>query len=164
MKIAISTDHTGFEKLQVLAQYITSLGHECINYGPQLLDVGDDYPDYIVPAARAVAGGACNMGIIMGGSGQGEAIVANRLKGVRCAVFYGPVMPESESAAEGTQLPDAFEIIRLSRTHNNANMLSLAARFVSTEDMQRAVEIWLSTSYGQEERHQRRIQKIDNLA
>jgi ribose 5-phosphate isomerase B len=88
-------------------------------------------------------------------------MVANRIKGVRCAVFYGPVVPLRVIDAEGNQSRDPYTIVRLSRLHNNANMLSLAARFVDLEDMKNVVKLWLETEFSGEERHQRRIDKID---
>src|SRR5215469_14752839 len=99
MKIAVTTDHTGlaygggvFEELK---KFLESLGHECVDFGPQSLDPADDYPDLMFPAARAVANGECEAGIIMGGSGQGEAMAANRIKGARCPLFYGPAVAKS---------------------------------------------------------------------
>src|SRR4051812_7817267 len=101
MKIAVTTDHAGFEALKELKSYIESLGNECADFGPQEFDPEDDYPDFMFPAAKAVASGECQAGIILGGSGQGEAMAANRLKGVRAAVFYGPVVAKTAIDAEG---------------------------------------------------------------
>src|SRR5206468_5172028 len=128
MKIAVTTDHAGYEKLQELKGYITELGHDCIDFGPDYYDEADDYPDFIFPAARAVANGECSRGIIMGGSGQGEAIAANRFAEVRCALFYGSVVPKAAVNAEGDQSADPYAIVRLSREHNDANVHRLAAR------------------------------------
>lgn len=161
MKIALSTDHAGMELLGQLQQYLESLGHECVNYGPDTFQPEDDYPDFIFPAAEAVTSGECEVGIIMGGSGQGEAMAANRVKGVRCAVYYGPAQPVGVVNAEGHTAGDEYEIIRLSRQHNDANMLSLAARFLSIEEVQKVVTLWLETPFGAVERHQRRIAKLD---
>lgn len=161
MKIALSTDHAGMELLGQLQQYLESLGHECVNYGPDTFQPEDDYPDFIFPAAEAVTSGECEVGIIMGGSGQGEAMAANRVKGVRCAVYYGPAQPVGVVNAEGHTAGDEYEIIRLSRQHNDANMLSLAARFLSVEEVQKVVTLWLKTPFGAVERHQRRIAKLD---
>lgn len=163
MKIAITTDHGGYEALKELRVFLESLGHECVDYGPKQFDVDDDYPDLIFPAARAVAAGVCERGIIMGGSGQGEAIVANRVKGVRCALFYGPVLAKVAIDAEGTMSDDPYEIVRLSRTHNNANILSLSGRFLLLGEMKKAIEIWLDTPFEDTGRHARRISKIDEL-
>lgn len=161
MKIALATDHTGFEQLKQLQSFLEDLGHECRNFGPPEFVPNDDYPDFIRPSAEAVGRGEFERGIILGGSGQGEAMVANRVHGVRCAVFYGPAVPLRVVDAEGHESRNAYEVIVLSREHNNANMLSLAARFVSLEDMKHVVKMWLETDFKNEERHARRINKID---
>jgi ribose 5-phosphate isomerase B len=163
MKLALTTDHAGFELLKQLKTYLESAGHECVDYGPKEYDESDDYPLLISPAAQAVAAGECEMGIIMGGSGQGEAMAANRVRGVRCAVYYGPAAPVGSIDAEGRGASDDKEIIRLSRQHNNANILSLAARFLTIEDMQKAVTLWLSTPFEGVERHARRTAQLDNV-
>ena len=161
MKIAVTTDHGGYEALQQLKPFIESLGYEVVDYGPQRLDMDDDYPDLIIPAARAVAAGECDRGIILGGSGNGEAMAANRIKGVRAAVFYGPIAAKTAINAEGETSDDLYEIIKLSRDHNDANVLSLSGRFLSFEEMQQAVRIWLETPFSGVERHTRRVQKLD---
>jgi ribose 5-phosphate isomerase B len=161
MKIALSTDHAGFVPLQKLQAYLESGGHECLNFGPLQYDPADDYPDFIKPAADAVANGDCEFGIIFGSSGQGEAIVANRVPGVRCGVYYGPATPNGVIDAEGNTALDEFEILRLSRQHNDANMLSLAGRFLDEEEIEQAVTIWLKTPFSNIDRHIRRIKKID---
>lgn len=161
MKIALATDHAGFEQLKELKNYLESLGHQVQDYGPRALDPADDYPDFIIPAAHAVASGDCQRGVILGVSGQGEVIAANRVKGVRCVVFYGPVVPRRAVDASGRLSHDPYEIIRLSREHNNANMLSLAASFVSLNDMKQVIKLWLETSFSDEPRHLRRITKLD---
>ena len=164
MKIVLTTDHAGVDQLRVLQNYLESLGHECQNFGPKTIDMADDYPDLIFPAAEALSRHEFDCGVIMGGSGQGEAIVANRVKGVRCALYYGPSPVAAAIDAEGHSATDAFEIIRLSREHNNANMLSLAARFLTQDQINEAVKLWLETPFTSVERHERRIQKIDNLS
>lgn len=164
MKIALSTDHVGFEAVRDLQRYLESLGHECVYFGPEQLDQNDDYPDYIEPAAQAVARGDCEAGIIFGGSGHGEAMAANRVRGVRCNVYYGPAQAEMAIDAEGAVAQDAFEILRLSRRHNNANMLSLAGRFLDAMSIHQAATIWLETPYNNEARHRRRIEKLDTIA
>lgn len=164
MKIALSTDHTGFEQLKDLQVYLESLGHECQNFGPASLNINDDYPDYIFKAAQAVASGDFERGVIMGGSGQGEAMAANRLKGIRCAVFYGPAVVGRIIDANGRVSSSPYEIVKLSREHNNSNMLSLAARFVSVMDMKQVTKLWLETPFTEQPRHVRRIDKLDSLA
>jgi ribose 5-phosphate isomerase B len=161
MKIALATDHAGFQLLQKLQTFLQSQGHECVNYGPTTFDADDDYPDFIFPAARAVAAGECERAIIMGGSGQGEAIAANRVKGIRAAVYYGATAAQGAIDAEGNAAEDEFEILRLSRQHNDANILSLAARFLTEAQIEQAARIWLDTPYSHQERHTRRIKKLD---
>lgn len=164
MKIALSTDHTGLcygGIYEALKSHIESLGHEPIDFGPKQLDMTDDYPDFILPAAQAVATNQAQAGIILGGSGQGEAMAANRIKGVRCTVFYGPAVAKNSVDAEGHVSRDPYEILRLSRQHNHANMLSLASRFLDFEEAKKAVEIWLATPYSNSPRHLRRIKKLD---
>ena len=145
MKIHLATDHAGLELKDKIKQHLTESGHDVIDHGAYEYDALDDYPDFIFPCAKAVAEDSKSRGIILGGSGQGEAMVANRIKGIRAAVFYnGPK-----------------EIIELSRQHNNANILSLGARFMSEEEIYQMIEIWLSTDF-EEGRHQSRIDKLDN--
>jgi ribose 5-phosphate isomerase B len=153
MTIALSADHAGYQLMQQLKTYIEDeLGHACQNFGPMQLNPDDDYPDLILPAAKAVASGQCQFGIILGGSGQGEAMAANRLKNIRCAVYYGPASD------------DPLAIIKLAREHNSANMLSLAARFLNFEQAKEAVNVFLLTNFSDEPRHTRRIAKLDNLS
>lgn len=161
MKIALSTDHAGFEKLKLLKEFLISSGHECVNFGPTDYQPEDDYPDFIRPAADAVARGECEAGIIFGGSGQGEAMTANRVQGVRCAVYYGPTKAVDTLDVSGLAAVDDFEILRLSRQHNDANMLSLAVRFLDNDSIEAAVSIWINTKFSGEERHIRRINKLD---
>jgi len=163
MKIALSTDHAGFEQAKQLKEYLVATGQECVYFGPKEFQPDDDYPDFIFPASQSVASGECDLGIIMGGSGQGEAMVANRNRGVRCAVYYGSAVPNGAVDIEGRNAVDKYEIVRLSRQHNNANMLSLATRFLSMDEMKTVVKIWLETSFSGEERHSRRIEKLDRF-
>ena len=146
MKIHLATDHAGLELKEKVKLYLSDLDHEVIDHGAYEYDALDDYPDFIFPCANAVSNDPESKGIIFGGSGQGEAMAANRVKGVRAAVFYNG--------------PD--EIIKLSRQHNNANILSLGARFMSIEEMCKAIEVWLSTDF-ESGRHQRRIEKLDEI-
>jgi len=164
MKIAITTDHTGLAYGNAYAElktFLQALGHECIDMGPVSLDMDDDYPDFMFAAAKAVASGECEAAIIMGGSGQGEAMAANRIKGARCALFYGVAIAKAPVDAEGDVSNDPYEILRLSRQHNHANILSLAARFLSVDEMKKAIEIWLSTPFSYNDRHERRVKKLD---
>jgi len=163
MKVAITTDHAGYEALKELKVYLESMGHECVDFGPTTFEPEDDYPVFIYPAARAVSSGDCERAVIMGGSGQGEAIVANRVPGVRCALFYGPVLAKVAVDADGTMSDDPYEIVKLSRTHNDANMLSLSGRFLTIDEMKQAIKIWFATPFSEVERHARRIQQMDDL-
>ena len=157
MKIFFASDHAGFHLKNALLAYVRELGYEAEDKGPFALDENDDYPDFIAPVARAVAANPEHTrGIVIGGGGQGEAITANRFKGVRAAVFYGPAFAKA-SAGKG----DGLDIIRLSKEHNNANVLSLAARFLTDEEAKDAVKLWMETPFSGEERHVRRISKID---
>lgn len=161
MIIALSTDHAGFEQLKRLTDFLTHQGHECLNFGPANYDENDDFPDYVFPAAQAVAEGRAEFGIIMGGSGQGEAMAANRIKGVRCAVYYGPAHALGSVDNDGHPSNDLYDILRLTRFHNNANMLSIGARFVGQSGVEHVVTEWLNTNFSGEERHSRRIAKLD---
>lgn len=161
MKIALATDHAGFEALRQLKAFIESLGHETVDYGPENFNPNDDYPDFMFPAARAVAAGDCDAAVILGGSGQGEAMAANRVKGVRCGLFYGPVVAKTAIDTEGHVSDDPYEILRLNRQHNHANALSLAGRFLTVDQMKEAIQVWLNTPYSDEERHARRVAKLD---
>lgn len=163
MKIALTTDHAGFEAIKALQTYVEGLGHECVYFGPESFDAYDDYPDFIFPAAQAVADGSVERAIIMGGSGQGEAIAANRLPGVRAAVFYGPESAKVAIDAEGHKNTDPYEIINLSRQHNDANVLSLSSRFLTLDQMKKAIRLWLAEPYSRQERHTRRLNKLDSF-
>lgn len=156
MRIFIGSDHAGFELKQKLVPFIQSLGHEVIDKGAFSFNQDDDYPDFIFPVAKEVSKDQTSRGIIIGGSGQGEAIVANRVNGVRAAVFYG--LPAASSTA---QVGGPVDIVKLSREHNDANILSLGARFMSEHEAQTALKLWLETDFSADERHIRRIKKID---
>ena len=162
MKIFFGADHAGFELKNTLVEYARELGYELEDKGPFAYDEQDDYPDFIAPVARVVAENPDNArGIVIGGGGQGEAITANRFKGVRAAVFYGARAPKGAVDVTGAVSGDPLEIVRLARTHNDTNVLSLAARFLSDDEAKEAVRVWLETPFSGEERHIRRIGKID---
>lgn len=144
-RIVLATDHAGFKLKETVKKSLLELGLEVKDFGAFEYESTDDYPDFINPAAKFISENDNTMGIIFGGSGQGEAMAANRFKGVRAAVFY-----------DG---PD--EIINLSRLHNNANVLSFGSRFI---DADRAIELikkWLSVEF-EGGRHQKRIEKLDS--
>ncbi len=145
MKIYFASDHAGFEMKNALLEYVKELGYETEDCGTYEINPEDDYPEFIKKAAQAVSNDPKNSkAIILGGSGQGEAMAANRFPSVRAAVFYG-------------HNPD---IIKLSREHNDANVLSLGARFLSLDEAKETVKLWLETKFSGEEKHKRRIEEI----
>ncbi len=148
MKILFATDHAGFELKQILVSFVQSLGHEVEDMGATAFDAQDDFPVYIAPLAMKIAEKPDKyLGIILGGSGEGEAMVANRFPEVRATVYYG----------------GNLEIVRLGKEHNDANVLSLGARFLNETQAKEAVQIWLQTPFSGDERHERRIQMIDSI-
>jgi len=154
-KIHIGSDHAGFELKDELIKFLEKKDYEITDHGAFEYDEDDDYPDFVLPVAKAVALDPESKGIVLGGSGQGEAIVANRVPTVRAVVFNGQYKPD-----DGREVPE--EVI-ISRQHNDANVLSLGARFLNAEEVREAVELWLETDFTGEERHVRRIQKIEQL-
>ncbi len=152
MKVYFAADHAGFELKNALVEYVAELGYEMEDCGAYSFDKNDDYPAIIAIAAKRLAADASagheSRAIILGGSGQGEAIVANRFRGVRAVVYYGkePSIP------------------MLSREHNDANALSLGARFISEDEAKNTVKEWLSKPFSEDERHARRIKQIDEVA
>jgi ribose 5-phosphate isomerase B len=142
--IVLATDHAGFELKEHVKRFLIKKGYDIKDFGALEYDGLDDYPDFILPAAKYISEHKL-IGIIFGGSGQGEAMAANRINGIRAAVFYNG--------------PD--EIVELSRLHNNANILSIGARFVSNQEVEKVIELWLSTDF-EEGRHEKRINKLDS--
>lgn len=163
MKIYIGSDHTGYELKTKLKTYLEELGlgYEVEDKGAHEYNKDDDYPDFIKKVAEAVSGDVESKGIIIGGSGQGEAFCANKTKGIRAVVFYGPKEAESSVDITGRKSTDPFEIVKLTREHNNANILSLGIRFMTEDEAKFAIELFLSTKFSGEERHIRRIIKIE---
>jgi ribose 5-phosphate isomerase B len=141
VKIALASDHAGFRYKGMLAGWLRAQGHEVVDFGTHS-DASVDYPDFVLPAARAVAAGECERGIVLGGSGNGEAMAANRVRGVRCALVY------SEETA------------RLARAHNDANMISLGERLLSEEQARAVVATWLREPF-EGGRHVARLRKLD---
>jgi ribose 5-phosphate isomerase B len=144
VRIAIGSDHAGFRYKERLRALLAGWGHDVVDFGTHSTDAVD-YPVYIRPVAEAVARGECERGIVLGGSGNGEAIVANRVAGVRCALCWN-----EESA-------------RLGRLHNDANVISLGERMVPEEALEGIVRVWLDTPF-EGGRHVRRITLIDHPA
>jgi ribose 5-phosphate isomerase B len=161
MKIYLTGDHAGFRLKKALAEHLPVLGYDVVDLGPMELDPEDDYPDYVTPLAERIALEPDAVGIILAGSGQGEAMAANRVKGVRAAVFYGKMTATEALDAEGGHSQDGFDTVRLARRHNNANILSIGARFVSPEDADAAVRTFLETLFDNSSpRHERRLNKF----
>lgn len=164
MKVYLATDHTGYTLKEKVKQILIEKNFVVEDCGAYAYDADDDYPDFIAKAAIAVGKDPVNSrGIIFGGSGQGEAIVANKIKNVRCALFYTPAIPVHAINIEGIQSTDPFEMIKLTREHNNANMLSIGVRFVKDEDVFNIITMWLQTPDATAERHLRRIEKIKQI-
>lgn len=144
--IYLATDHRGYALKEKIKTWLQEWQLEYVDCGAMALDPEDDYPDFVAIAAEKVSQDPVgNRAIVLGATGQGEAMVANRRRGVRAAVLY------------------AFneEVVKLSREHNSANVLSLGASLLSDDDAKRAIKLWLDTSFSDDERHVRRIAKID---
>jgi ribose 5-phosphate isomerase B len=159
-KVLIASDHAGFALKDALMDWIRTLGHDIEDMGAFSYSQDDDYPDFMTPLAKKVAASPEVMGIIIGGSGQGEAMCANRIPGVRATVFYGPMRATSELNIEGDTSEDGYDVVRLPRLHNDANILSIGARFVSDNDANEAVRIFLETPFSGTSRHSRRLAKF----
>ena len=165
-KVYFAADHAGYALKEALIEHVRTLGYEVEDMGAPTLEPEDDYPDYMTPLAERVAeenardGGAVARGIIIGGSGQGEAMCANHVKGIRAAVFYGPRRVTIALDIEGGHSEDGFDAVRLPRRHNNANVLSIGARFVSGDEADEAVRIFLETPFSDSPRHARRLAKF----
>ncbi len=149
MKIYFATDHAGFEFKNELLPYVESLGYETVDCGAHIYDEDDDYPEFVTNAAREVAIDPQNhKAVILGGSGQGEAIMANRYKGVRAIVYN----------------TENLDFVKLGREHNDANIISLGARFISLEHAKEAVKLFFETPFSEDERHIRRIREINDYS
>ncbi len=142
MKIAIGSDHAGFQYKEKIRGLLEDLGHDVTDFGTDS-EAPVDYPLFIRPVAEAVARGQCERGVVLGGSGNGEAIVANRLKGIRCALCWN------------------VESATLGRQHNDANVISLGQRMMTIETALAIIRVWLETPF-EGGRHLRRIQMIDS--
>lgn len=164
MKVFLATDHTGLELKNKIKAFLAEKGYEVVDCGAYEYDKNDDYPDFIGKAAEGVSKDPENTrAIVMGGSGQGEAMVANKYKGVRCALFYSKAVPAQAIDATGKESSDPFEMLKLTREHNDSNALSLGVRFLTEEDVLKAVQTWLEAPNVSEERHKRRIEKIAQI-
>ena len=143
MKISLGTDHAGFRYKEKVKALLTELGHEVKDFGT-FSEEPVDYPVFIRPAAEAVARGECDRGIVFGGSGNGEAMVANKVHGVRCALCWNE------------------EVARLSRQHNDANVLSLGERVIAEDLILKIVGVWLETAF-EGGRHQKRVEQLNAM-
>lgn len=161
MIVYLATDHTGLEIKDKAKRFLEEQGFQVEDCGAYQFDKDDDYPDFIAKAAEKVSLDPDNsMGVIFGGSGQGEAMTANKFKGVRAAVFYGAVTPAKAADITGRESSDPYEMLRLTREHNNANILSIGTRFIEDEETLKIIKLWLDAPFTNEERHLRRINKI----
>ena len=147
MKIYISGDHAGFKLKNRIRLFLVKKGYVVEDIGPFEYNSKDDYPDFVIPMAKEVAKDKNSRGIIIAGSGQGEIIAANKIKGARAILYYGSKKPS--------------EILKLSRAHNNSNILSLGARFLTERQTKKAIEIWLKAPFSNAIRHKRRLSKIE---
>ena len=146
MKIYLGTDHGGYELKEAIKRYLLELGEEVFDKGTENPDPFDDYPDFIAPVARAVSAYPHgSRGIVLGRSGQGEAMLANRFPNVRAVVYYGYDL----------------EVVKKSREHNDANVLSLGADYLTEDAACEAVRLWLDTAFLKEQKYTRRIEKAE---
>lgn len=159
-KVYFAADHAGFALKNALLEYVRINGYEVEDVGAHTLSPEDDYPDFVTPCAQKVAADPGSFGIIVGGSGQGEAMCANRVPGARAAIFYGEMRVTTSLDIEGGRSEDGFDLVRLARRHNNANILSIGARFVSGEEAVEAVHLFLDTFFSESPRHTRRLAKF----
>ena len=142
MRIHIGSDHAGLELKNALSAYLTGKGHEVKDHGPFEYDALDDYPVFCIPAAQATAAESGSFGIVIGGSGNGEQIAANKVKGIRAALVW------------------SIETAKLAREHNNANVISVGQRQHTAQEVKDFIDTFIATPFPGEERHARRIEKI----
>ena len=142
MRIDIGADHAGLELKAELIKHLQSKGHEVTDHGPYEYDALDDYPDFCIPAAEAVAKDSNSLGIVIGGSGNGEQIAANKVKGIRAALAWNTTTA------------------KLAREHNNANVVAVGGRMHSIDECKAIIDAYLAEPFSNDERHVRRINKI----
>ena len=145
MIIYLGADHGGFKLKEEIKSYLTTLGMETEDMGVMALNPDDDYPDFIIPVAKKVASNSESLGIIIGRSGNGEAIAANKFKGIRAALCWNE------------------EMALKARQHNNANILSLGADYITPENAKKIAQKFLETAFSNEQRHLRRLRKIEEI-
>ena len=144
MEIALACDHGAFEHKEALKKHLEENGYKVNDFGP-FVEESVDYPDTVYPACKYVADHPESLGIVMCGTGIGASIVANKVKGIRCALVYD------------------VEVAKITREHNNSNVLASGGRLVSVEKMLEIADMWLSTAFSEDARHQRRIDKISTV-
>ncbi len=142
MRVHIGSDHAGFELKARLAEWLADQGHEAVDHGPPAFDPDDDYPPYCLATGEATAADPGSLGVVIGGSGNGEQIAANKVAGIRAALAWSP------------------ETARLAREHNDAQVVAIGARMHSTEEAIRLVEVFLATAFSAEPRHRRRLDQL----
>ncbi len=145
MRIHIGSDHAGLELKNSLAEHLKSSGHDVIDHGPHVYDALDDYPVFCIPAAQAVANESGSFGIVLGGSGNGEQMAANKVKGIRAALVW------------------SLETAKLAREHNDANVIAIGGRMHSIEVCKELIDVFLATPFSNDERHVRRIGQVSNF-
>ena len=145
MRIHIGSDHAGLELKAELIKHLSDKGHDVTDHGPHEYDALDDYPDFCIPAAEAVAQDPSSLGIVLGGSGNGEQIAANKVKGVRAALAW------------------SIETAKLARDHNNANVIAVGGRMHEISFVKEIIDAFISQPFSNDERHVRRIKKISDF-
>ena len=144
MKIHIGSDHAGLEFKAKIIEHLTKAGHDVTDHGPHQYDALDDYPVFCIPAAQATAADPSSFGIVLGGSGNGEQIAANKVKGVRAALVW------------------SIETAKLAREHNNANVIAVGGRMHEADYVKQLIDTFIATPFPGDERHVRRIEKVGN--
>ena len=145
MRIHIGSDHAGLELKAELVKHLSSKGHDVTDHGPHEYDALDDYPDFCIPAAQAVAKDPSSLGIVLGGSGNGEQIAANKVKGIRAALAW------------------SIETAKLAKEHNNANVVAVGGRMHEISFVKEIIDAFIGEPFSNDERHVRRIKKISDF-
>ena len=145
MRVHIGSDHAGLELKNALVEHLKSSGHDVVDHGPHVYDALDDYPVFCIPAAQAVANEKGSFGVVLGGSGNGEQMAANKVKGIRAALVW------------------SVETAKLAREHNDANVIAIGGRMHPIEVCKDLIDVFLSTPFSNDERHTRRISQVSNF-
>ncbi len=145
MRLHIGSDHAGLELKNELLAHLVNNGHDVTDHGPYEYDALDDYPDFCIPAAQAVAKDASSLGIVIGGSGNGEQIAANKVKGIRAVLAWN------------------IETAKLGKEHNNANVVSIGGRMHSIDECKAIIDAFIATPFSNDDRHIRRINKMSKF-